>query len=326
MKAPLKSILPFLIPVAGCIVLVIYFANNYKQIQQLEIAFGWLYLLLIVNVVEKIGPAALLLKKILSYFNIRLNYWEAVGLIFVTGMGNYIVPYVGGVGLRGAYLKKRYNFPWSYFTGTAGGALLLSTLVNSLIGTAVVIFLFVDKQLFHPEIFLIFVSFIVIVTVLLFVPIRRIKAANRVTRKINQVVDGWKIIRSRGKVEILIMLVYLTLSSLFSALFTYVAFRVVTDGISFSDAIIIASMTTLSKKISVTPAGLGIIELVTVITSSALGYVLVYSVAVAVIQRLASTIVYFGGGTISGYFLSRFGLNPPPAGEGPRMETERLNV
>ncbi len=307
-----RVVIPYLLPLVVGVLAAIYFSRNYEQFRQIKVISCWWFIFLVASSLATIVPAALILRNILRFFQVNLGFWESVGLVFITGMGNYIVPYVGGVGLRATYLRKRYNLPLGYFAGTAGGAVLLSTLLNSIIGLVMVCYLYFTRQMFNPVILLLFVAFIAMVAVFILMPMKGFKSENRLLLKMNQVWEGWKIIRSQRRADLIALLFYAALSSVVGILVTYSSFRVITEFVSPAAAAIISAMAALSHKISVTPAGLGIRELVIVFTSQALGYLLVVNVSVALIQRLVSAGIVFIGGGISSYLLSRTVLESPP--------------
>jgi uncharacterized membrane protein YbhN (UPF0104 family) len=246
----------------------------------------------------------LIFKKLLGIFQIRLGFWEAAGLVFLTGVGNFLLPYVGGIGLRAAYLKKKYGFSFGYFASTVGGAILLNIAINAAIGLLMVFYLLLAKGVFSPAIFIIFLCCLLLPGFLIFIPVREIKSDNRLLRKINRIWEGWGMI-SRSRFDVAALAGFSFLTAFFGVLNLYCSFRVVSDGILFADAVIVSAMTALSSLINITPSGLGVSELVIVFTSRALGYMAVISVSVALIMRTVSAVIIFAGGGISSYLLSR---------------------
>ena len=299
-----KRFLPYLFPAIVLTAAIIYLLEHLDQFKQLEISSGWWLVALFAATILQAGPAALIIKKLLKIFNVRLSFWEAVGLVFMTGMGNYLVPYMGGMGLRATYLKKKYGFSLGNCASTVGGTALLSISINAFIGLLVVGFLFITKGVFSPVIFSLFFGCLLLTGVIIFGPAREIKTANRFLSKLNRVWEGWRIISQRpGDLIILAFITFLT--SLSGIIILYISFRVVSDNIALSETIIISMMTGLSSLVNLTPAGLGIGEMVIVFTSRALGQVIVIGVSVALIRRVVATLIIFPGGGVASYILSR---------------------
>jgi len=299
-----KRLLPYILPVVVLAAAVIYFLNNRDQFRQIRIASWWWLWILFLGCFSQSFFSALVFKRLLKIFDIGLGFWESLGLVYVTGMGNFLVPYVGGIGLRAAYLKKRYGFPLDYFASTVGGVALLSISINALIGLLVVLYLLAVRATLSPIIFLIFLFCLMVPVALILLPARRFNPQNRLLDKINRVWEGWKIISRQGG-DVAVLSGYILLTAISGVLILYCSFRVVSDTISLADAAVISAMTSLSALVNITPSGLGISELAVVFTSKALGYITVISISGALIRRAVSSILLFGGGMISSHALSK---------------------
>ena len=299
-----KKTLPYLFPVIVLAAAAIYLLNNLDQFKQIKISSWWWLAALFIGCFSQSVFAALVFKKLLDIFQVRLGYLEALGLVYVTGMGNYFVPYVGGMSLRAAYLKKRYGFSLGYFASTVGGAALLSISINALIGLLVLLYLLATRGVFNLIIFLVFLFCLILPVILIFLPARKFNTKNRLLQKIGEVWQGWKYIsRQPADVAALAMLIFLTAAA--GVLILYFSFRIVSEPIPFPDAVIISAMTSLSALVNLTPSGLGISELVLVFTSRVLGYMIAVGISAALVRRVISSILLFAGGGISSWLLSR---------------------
>lgn len=75
-------------------------------------------------------------KIITRSFGVILNSREWFGLSVITSLGNYLLPFKGGAGIRGVYLKKYHDFPYPYFLTVLVATSIIIFFVNSGIGMA----------------------------------------------------------------------------------------------------------------------------------------------------------------------------------------------
>jgi uncharacterized membrane protein YbhN (UPF0104 family) len=304
----LKLFLPYLFLAVIIVVGAIYIVKNIDQFRQIKIISWWWMVALLISFLGQAFASALIFRKLLGIFHIRLGLLEAVGLVYLTGVGNFLLPYVGGIGLRATYLKKKYGFSLSYFASTVVGNAVLTVAINALLGLIMTLYLYIEKNIFYPWIIVIFLCFLVLPVIVLLSPVVGFKSKNLVVRKINQVWEGWGII-SRRFGDVAVLAAFSLLTSLLGISILYCSFRAVSEEITIINAAVVASMTALSALVHVTPAGFGITELVIVFTSRALGQLSIISVSVALIIRAVSMIIVFTGGGISSYILSRRLIN-----------------
>jgi uncharacterized membrane protein YbhN (UPF0104 family) len=305
----LKKIVPYIFLFLILAAAVVYFSKNYQQFRDIKILSVWALLGVGAVCLLQLIPSALVFKKLLEIFRVKLGLMESIGLVLVTSMGNFLIPYVGGMGARAAYLKKRYDFPLSYFASTVGGAAILTLGINSLIGLFVVGYLYFSDGIFEGIIFFIFGGLLGASIVLIVFPFKKIRSKWWFFSKLNGVLEGWRII-SRKPGDVIILGGYIFLTALCNIIIIYLSFLVISPVISLPDAIIVSSMTALSSLVNLTPAGLGISEIVIVFTSHTLGYMTVISISMALIWRFITSIIIFAGGAISSYLLSRAALSP----------------
>lgn len=307
-----KRLVPYILPLVVLSGMVIYFFNNLDQFKRLTITSWWWCGALVIAFAVHTIPSALLVRKLLQIFQVKLSFWEAVGLVFLSGMGNYLAPYVGGWGLKAAYLKSRHKFPLSYFASIVGGTALLSLSINALLGLMVLVYLVMAKGVFNLIIFILLLAPLLLTGIIIFLPAGQIKSQNRFLVKINRIWEGWK--KLSEKPRDLAILAFLTfLIAVLGVICLYIAFRVVSENISPANAIIISALTALSQLMQIAPAGLGISELVIIFTSRALGEVMVIGVSVAIIRRAVATVVILVGGGIASIALSRSLVHSSPS-------------
>lgn len=299
-----RRLVPYVLPLVVLTGMVIYVFTNLDQFKRLTIASWWWCVALAIAFVVQIFPSALLVRKLLQIFQVKLSFWEAVGLVFISGMGHYLAPYVGGWGLKAAYLKARHKFPLSYFASIIGGTALLSVAISSLVGLLVLGYLMLVKGVFNLIILILLAAPLLLTGIIVLLPAGQIKSKNRLLIKINRIWEGWKKL-SENPQDLAVLTFLTVLISVLGIISLYIAFRVVSEYVSLANTIVIWSLTSLAQLVQISPAGLGVSELVIIFTSRALGEVMVIGVSVAAIRRAVSTLVILVGGGISSILLSR---------------------
>ena len=107
-------------------------------------------------VLLSIGFAGILLnavqfKIVAKIFSIELNFDEWFGLSSINTMYNYLLPGKAGLAVRGVYLKKKYNFPYSHSASILAGTYLITLLITSIVATVLGLWFFLQGQL--PPVF-----------------------------------------------------------------------------------------------------------------------------------------------------------------------------
>jgi uncharacterized membrane protein YbhN (UPF0104 family) len=111
-----KSILLFSLVILSVFV-VIQLVENFSDLNKLKMVNStqWLSLFLVYFIY--IFTQGKILQTVVSAYGIQLSFHEWFGLLNVTLFANNILPGVG-LGIRGSYLKKKYQLSWeSFFVG-----------------------------------------------------------------------------------------------------------------------------------------------------------------------------------------------------------------
>jgi len=219
-------------------------------------------------------------KSILHSFHVNLKPQEWFGISVITTMGNFIMPFRGGAGIRAIYLKAYHHFPISYFLSTLASVYVFYLLIYSALGIASMLCLFS----FHgsaKSIILLILSFICLLSVGFIACTPQIsKNVKFPLNKVAEVINGWH--RVRKHKPLVAKLAFTTLIlAIFGAIRIYIGFNAIGVNISIASAILITSMLELSSLINLTPGSLGIHEAITI----CLGSILYYTTADALLLQ-----------------------------------------
>lgn len=303
-----KKIIPYLITLIFLLIGLNYFITNYPKFRQISVV-SWLSVLgIIVTYLIVYILNALVFKTLLKIFCIPLTFPEAIALSFITLLGNYILPGVGGMGLRAAYLKKRYHFPVSQFMSTIAATALITVTVNALIGLLAFFYLFYTRGLYNWLILgILAVIFTGCVLVIIF-PFKPLRSNYFLVRKFNEALEGWQRIskNKRRLRNIALIIIGISIVMIMNLYFTFRVFMVTVKPL---DTMLISSLDTIATLINITPGALGVSEGVVVFISRVLNYLPVITLTSVMIRRVVAFSLTIIGGSLSSFFLTRSALN-----------------
>jgi len=244
----------------------IYVKNHIDEFGIISsLSLKYLGILLFLSLLE-IFLAGLFTKIIIGSFGITLRSREWFGLSVVTSLGNYLLPFKGGAGLRGIYLKKYHDFPYTYFLTALVATSIIIFFVNSGIGVAGMYLVYAYYKIFNWIIFATLgVFFFLFLAIIIFSP-KVPSFRSNFLNKISSAINTWHDIKKGTSVMFKILLIAL-LHAFFNILIIFFAFRSFSLNISLIQTMIIGSLSILSILIGITPGSLGINEAVIVFSS-----------------------------------------------------------
>ncbi len=275
--------------------------NLWKSINNINLS-TFVYLVLI-SIVSQIFNG-LLFNKIALKFGILLKPIEWIGLPFTTAMGNYITPFSGGIISRAVYLKYRYTFPYARFLSVIGASQLVFFGVAGTVGTFTVIFLS-GRLDYYFEILIFFVGVVFIISTLILVPVKKIPGNNWLVTSLNNVIEGWILIKK--DYILLTKLAVYTLTNIFLNGFSFwLAFNALcgTDQ-SFGKIFLISLFSSFSILFKLTPGNLGFFEVIISFTSGILGVGVGIGLMVSLLMRCTSIMPIFTLGPVFSFMLTR---------------------
>jgi uncharacterized membrane protein YbhN (UPF0104 family) len=250
-----------------------------------------------------VGFNGLFLKLYSAKLNVHLNWYEWIGLPYITTMGNYLTPLSGGMLARAAYLKNRHAFSYTNFTTLLAANYLITFWVVSL--TALFIIPFLWQQANAPWLLLLF--FIVcwgLLTAILLMPIPRLVSTKRPVRMLNQALLGWKAVRDDRR--LIWQLLLLTIASLLlNAAAFWLSYWVLQVTVSVPIAIMISISAVFSVLVTLTPGNFGIREAFVCFMSAVVGVGAGTGLLVALLIRGGTLVSVFTLGPLFAAILTR---------------------
>ena len=166
-----KSILMRCIPIGVCIGVYFFIQQHVHELTQLKtISFGHVFSLLVASFFYLLLQGAIL-NKALKIYAIELSFKEWFGLIAVTLLGNYIIPF-SGLGFRAQYLKDKHKLDYKEFSISLAAIFLIELFIFVFGGLISMIYLYYFE--YQISLFLIFLmfGFLIVLTCLLFYPLQ----------------------------------------------------------------------------------------------------------------------------------------------------------
>lgn len=198
------------------------------------------------------------------------------------------LPISGGIITKGFYLKRFYSIAYSkYFSATL--ALFFCTVaINGFIGLMILLYwIFLKKLSISTPL----ISSFTIMTgcfLIFLLPLEHIKVPDRLQRWISQVLEGW-FLMSRDFTLLLRLLGLQTILFLLLAIRYWLAFMMLSQNVTITQAILFSSATVLTQLVSIAPGGWGVREVIVGAISSSLGFDMSVSMAAVGLDRLIST-------------------------------------
>lgn len=266
-----------LITIAILIFFVYYFIENQedfllvlstpvKYLIMIAIPFGILVLL-----------DGVFIKVILKTFNQSISVLESFYVSNISYLGNYFLPMRGGAVIRSVYLKKNFNFPYTYFVSTLYGFYIIVFLVNSFLGLVALLVIQFKYGVVSIPLYVFFgLLFLLMLLLSLFkFPTEKInqgryRIVNKVLKIIKDIFNGWNIIISNK--QLLISLILITIAKfVVSAFLFFIEFTALGIESNFVNVLLYNCLSGVSLLVSLTPGSLGVREGIFVITSDILG-------------------------------------------------------
>lgn len=304
-KKPLKSIISISIILATLILAVYYISKNIEDFKQISLINPlWLIPLIILFLINYyfIGIQT---KVILEPLGVKLGKKESFMLSIVTGFYNLITPARGGMGVRAIYLKKKHNFSYTSFFSSLAGMYVVTFFVGSLFGLISLLLIRKFYGMFSWIIFFVFLGFLIPLFFLFAFSPNFKETKYRILNNFIKVANGWNLIKENKKVLLTCILVtlYSLLSASISSMLSYYVFGI---KISFVQALFLASVANLSLLIQITPAGLGINEIISVFSATIIGITPLQSIPVVILNRVVQVISLFTLGPLFSWRLLKY--------------------
>jgi uncharacterized protein (TIRG00374 family) len=280
-----------------------YLKHNPGQIGYVRDISPWSILLLFFVSVATLVANGLCLRIFTRKFSICLKWKEWFGLASVTAMGNYLTPFSGGLVARAAYLKHRYDFPYTHFLAMLAANYMVAFAVISVTGIITLLTL-TGTGNFSWTVLLFFLATLSAILLVSHMPSIAAGKRHRLLHFIQTALEGFDIIRrDRALWGKLIALTLFNIAA--GGLLYFIAFTAIGFAVPFTVALLIYLLTSFTLLINVTPGNLGVQEAVASFASGILGAGADMGLLAALIVRAVTIFSALALGPIFSYLLSK---------------------
>lgn len=289
---------------------VYYVVNNHENFSVLKnLKYFEILVLALLNFI------LLLINGIFSWyiyrqFNVNLGKVESVILSISTSFGNTIFPLRAGMGIQAVYLKKQYNFRYSYFASTIAGSYVINFFVIGMLGIISMVIIYATKNIFSLPVFLAFLALSagMIFTVKFSKLLLKVIPFKGLKDKAETILEGWKIL-SKSPRKVLIMGIITTVNCLTIAILIFLQFKFLEitktsgDPIMIWDSLFLSSFLVLSVFLNITPSALGIKEILLAYAAVVITINPQDAIVTSVLDRIVNLTVLLILGPLSAYYL-----------------------
>lgn len=298
-----KTYLPYFLSVLAVTIFVVYLYQNAARYRQL-LDYSPRILFLQVGLMF----AFMLANGSINYFFYRglmipLTLYEGIGLAAVNTLANQL-PFAGGMVAKGMYLKQKYGLEYTRYFSATIALYNCFVAVNGIVGLAVLAYWRFWRNSHVPIILLLAFGGMAATVAFLFMRINAAFLPLRWRDKFTQLLEGWQVLSRNPLLIGQLLLVQLFLTFLFAWRF-WIAFRVLSQDIAYSQCVLFASATVLTRLVSIMPGGLGVREGIVAGLAAIGGYDPGVSMVAVGIDRLIETIIVMTAGVFYTYVLSR---------------------
>ncbi|MEK6895097.1 MAG: lysylphosphatidylglycerol synthase transmembrane domain-containing protein [Nanoarchaeota archaeon] len=302
MKKSVKQILSISILLIILAFAAYYIYKNIDSFKELTIVSPHFIVILVIIFLLSYVTITYQTIVILNPFKIKLGFFEGFQLSIITGFYNLITPFRGGMATRAIYLKKKYEFPYTAFLATLSASYIVLFFIFAFFGLVSTYLLYLRVGPFNPIIPLIFLgTFLSMLFIMVFSPRIKETKSNWLNRFIN-VINGWHLIKNNFRTIFMTSIMGI-LQILIGAFALQIQFSVFGIPLDFVSAMFLTSIGGISIIIAITPANLGVGEVIGVFSALTIGITPTQSLSAAILGRAVQFIVMFILGPIFSYLL-----------------------
>lgn len=230
------------------------------------------------------------LKTLTKVYGLNLRFKEWFGLTIMTTFGNYLSPFRAGGTAMAVYLKKKYNFPYTYSVSLTGVLYLVQFFLLGLLGLFLIFFTSFPEKFKYGAILFFAIIFSISIFLLFIIPL----PITINVKILKHLANGFSEFRRVRNFPFMIRMIFLDASRItVVALSIYFAFKAYNFNASFYNCVILTIFEALSLIISLTPMGLGVYESIVIITSKLMGANILTGTFVAALDRAISILAIF---------------------------------
>lgn len=302
MSAKTKKIVPLIILVLSLLLVYFFFDKNVGEVEKILNINIIDFVVISLIVGGTIIINGLKNKVLVKSFGINLKISEWFGLSVVNSFWNYL-PFQGGLVAKGAYLKKKHEFPYTSYLAVVIASYMITFLVYGFLGCLGLLIGYINSFSVSPIILLIYL-FLFLVPLIIVIFLRYSKNIKFSWNILQQLYQGIKIIFSKRTIIIYLILI----DALAVVIFTLrlgTAGYVLGFDIPLLFYFLVTPLALLAIFTSITPGGLVIREAIIGVFAGWTGVQATESVAASVLDRGVSMIWIFIFGIFFNYYLSK---------------------
>ena len=231
---------------------------------------------------------------------------EAIELAAVNSLANHL-PFSAGIIAKGVYLKQRYELAYDRFISATLALYVVFLTTTGLTGVLVLL----GRQLLshNPIPLWLLLGFALTATsfLALRLPLERLPVPTSWRTRVDRIADGWCTVTSRKWLAPKLMVLYIVMMLTTGGRY-WLAFRALSQDVSFSVCVLFAAGSVLTQMVSVVPGGLGVREGIVAAMAAVMGFGAAVSAVAVALDRLIATLVIVLVGSVSIYLLSQRAL------------------
>jgi uncharacterized membrane protein YbhN (UPF0104 family) len=235
---------------------------------------------------------------------LRRRQWLALG--FASTLANYVLPLRAGAAMRAAYYKRLRGLPFARFASCMAVAYVITLLVNAAVcAGALAWFGATGERTSWPLFWVAAALALGCITALVFSPSPAEAARGAGLRGfLGRVHEGWDLLRRKPRLMSQVGAVCLGTAGLY-AVRLWIAFAAAGNPLSAAGCLLVGSAVGLSMFFSVTPAALGVRELVIVLVSAVVGVPPEVSLMAGALDRAVAILIVMVLGPVATLYLAR---------------------
>lgn len=259
----------------------------------------------------------LIAQQILRVYDVPLALPENIALSLLTSLGNIFLPFRGGAGWRAWYLKRFHGLRLSHFLHALAATAVLGFLVTSLAACLGLLFLGIALHQWYPLLLLVYGGLGLGASLFLLLdPVALLPIWLTLPSKLRSALQGWRSLRHAKTtlvyvVGLNVMNLGLTTSLLWIELQALGVQSLAGTAISWPQTLLLATTGSLSLVISLTPAALGIREVLLMGTSQLMALNPTQIVAVSLLDRGINLLSLLLGAPLASWWLIRQSKRSP---------------
>ena len=242
-------------------------------------------------------PRGLIRKSMAKALGAELSFADWYGLPMVTNLVSVVLPARGDFVLAAVYLKKKYGLAMTHFGSLLYANALLLSLVLGAEGLVALTLLGVTHGVWRAGVWAILLAVAIAPVPFMLLSPGTISPSNWFLQRLHVLLQGWCRLRSTPGLILKLSFLIFT-NSLFFWAWMYFSYRSAGFEVGALPVFFAAIVTQMSFFFSLTPGNLGVRETLVGFISDTMGLGFAEGVAVTILQRAISTVIFLLFGAV----------------------------